>query len=193
MLKQLRQFQRKAKTTLPVLIEVAKGKDAVLRRSAIDIFRTGGLDTKEVLSLLRGALKDSDDGVRSIAVASLVALDSRSPDSVRVLIAALADKEFLHRSLELNARTLRRLTNTLDELGLPAVPSEANFVLVPLETRQAARDLVEQLLRRGVIIRPMEAWGLPQCVRISTGTDEDLDMLFHALKEVAQAVLPPVR
>ena len=108
-------------------------------------------------------------------------------------IAALDDKEWLHRSLELNARGLRRLTQTLGELGLPAVPSEANFVLVPLESREAAATLVDQLLRRGVIIRPMEAWGLPQCVRISTGTDEDLDLLFEALREVGQAILSPAK
>jgi histidinol-phosphate aminotransferase len=108
-------------------------------------------------------------------------------------IAALDDKEWLHRSLELNARALRRLTNTLGELGLPAVPSEANFVLVPLESREAAATLVDQLLRRGVIIRPMEAWGLPQCVRISTGTDEDLDLLFETLREVGQVILSPAK
>ena len=102
-------------------------------------------------------------------------------------IAALDDKEWLHRSLELNARTLRRLTE-----GLPVVPSEANFVLWPLETQDAAANLVEQLLRLGVIIRPMESWGLPQCVRISTGTDEDLDLLFGALRQVGQAILSPV-
>jgi len=99
-------------------------------------------------------------------------------------IAALDDKEWLHRSLELNARGMRRLAE------LPVVPSEANFVLLPLETREAAATLVEQLLRRGVIIRPMESWGLPQCVRISTGTDEDLDLLFEVLQEVGQACLP---
>ncbi len=107
-------------------------------------------------------------------------------------IAALEDKEWMHHSLELNARSLRRMTQTLGELGFRPVPSEANFVLVPLETREAAHELVEQLLRRGVIIRPMESWGLPQCVRISTGTDEDLDLLFSALYEVGQAVSPPV-
>ena len=108
-------------------------------------------------------------------------------------IAALDDKEWLHRSLELNARGLRRLTRTLGELGLPVVPSEANFVLLPLESRDAAATLVDRLLRRGAIIRPMESWGLPQCVRISTGTDEDLDLLFDALKQVGQATLSPVK
>ena len=105
-------------------------------------------------------------------------------------IAALDDKEWLHRSLELNARGMRRLTQTLGELGVRVVPSEANFVLVPMENREAAANLVEQLLQRGVIIRPMESWGLPHCVRISTGTDEDLDLLFGALRAVSPTCVP---
>jgi histidinol-phosphate aminotransferase len=99
-------------------------------------------------------------------------------------IAALDDKEWLHRSLELNARGMRLLTE-----ALPVVPSEANFALLPLESREAAAHLVEELLRRGVIIRPMESWGLPQCVRISTGTDEDLQMLIDALEAVEPEML----
>ena len=108
-------------------------------------------------------------------------------------IAALDDKEWLHRSLELNARGLRRMTQTLVELGLEPVPSEANFVLIPLESREAATNLVDALLQRGVIIRPMASWGLPQCVRISTGTDDDLDLLFGALEQVRQVTLSPVK
>jgi len=77
--------------------------------------------------------------------------------------------------------------------GLPVVPSEANFVLLPLESAEAASNLVDQLLQRGVIIRPMASWGLPQCVRISTGTDEDLRLLFEALKDVGQVILSPVK
>jgi histidinol-phosphate aminotransferase len=103
-------------------------------------------------------------------------------------IAALDDKEWLHRSLELNARGMQRLIE-----GLPVVPSEANFVLLPLESAEAAANLVDQLLQRGVIIRPMASWGLPQCVRISTGTDEDLQLLFDALKTVGQVILSPVK
>ena len=103
-------------------------------------------------------------------------------------IAALDDKEWLHRSLELNARGMRQLMQ-----ALPVVPSEANFVLLPLESSQAAENLVEQLLRRGVIIRPMASWGLPRCVRISTGTDEDLQMLFDAMNEVGQTILSSVK
>src|SRR5437660_205921 len=53
-------------------------------------------------------------------------------------IAALADKEFVHRSLELNARGLRLMTSVLRELGFEVVPSEANFVMVVLSSEEHA-------------------------------------------------------
>src|SRR5579864_9356994 len=88
-------------------------------------------------------------------------------------IAALADQEFLHRSLELNARGLRFLGEGLREAGLTVVPSEANFVMAVMESEQQAGATFEKLLARGIIVRPLRAFGLPQCLRISTGTDED--------------------
>jgi histidinol-phosphate aminotransferase len=96
-------------------------------------------------------------------------------------IAALADQEFLHRSLELNARGLRFLSKALGELGFPVVPSDANFVMLPLPSADCARRLYEQLLAQGIIVRPLAAFGLPQCLRISTGLDEHNQRLVDAL------------
>jgi len=81
----------------------------------------------------------------------------------------------------LNARMLRRLMEELPRFGLRAVPSEANFAMVPLESAAAASRLVEHLLTRGVIVRPLAGFGLPQCIRISTGTEEEMAMLFEGL------------
>ena len=97
-------------------------------------------------------------------------------------IAALDDKEFVHRALELNARGLRTMSGSLREMGFDVVPSEANFVMVPLESAEAATALTEALLRRGVIVRPLGAFGLPHCVRISTGTDEENQMLIEGVR-----------
>jgi len=99
-------------------------------------------------------------------------------------VAALEDQEFVARTLELNTRGLRLITDTLKELGLDVVPSNANFVMVPLEDAREAQWLTEELLRKGVIVRPLGAFGLPHCVRISTGTDEDHLMLLEAMKNL---------
>jgi len=98
-------------------------------------------------------------------------------------IGALADKEFLHRSLELNARGLRDLTAGLEEMGLAVVPSQANFVMVVLANEQEAARVFEELLAQGVVVRPLKAFGLPHCLRISTGTDEDNHLCVEAWRK----------
>src|SRR5262245_60426738 len=104
-------------------------------------------------------------------------------------IAALGDKEFLHRSLELNARGLRYLSRGIGELGLAVVPSEANFVMAVLPSQQDAQQVFEGLLTQGVVVRPLEAFGLPICLRISTGTDEDNQLCISAMRRTHAANL----
>jgi len=98
-------------------------------------------------------------------------------------IAALGDKEFLHRSLELNARGLKYLTEGLQSLGLPVVPSQANFVMTVLPTEGDAARVFESLLAQGVVVRPLRAFGLPNCIRVSTGTDEDNRLCVEAWRK----------
>jgi histidinol-phosphate aminotransferase len=99
-------------------------------------------------------------------------------------IGALADKEFLHKSLELNARGLKFLTEGLREIGLAVIPSEANFLMVVLSDAAQASQVTEDLLKQGIIIRPLAGWGLPNCVRISTGTDEDNHSCLEAMQRL---------
>jgi histidinol-phosphate aminotransferase len=99
-------------------------------------------------------------------------------------IGALADKEFLHKSLELNARGLSFLTKSLRELGLTVVPSEANFLMLVLPGAEHAARLTNDLLQQGIIIRPLASFGLPNCVRISTGTTEDNQRCVEAIQKL---------
>src|SRR5262245_27424491 len=97
-------------------------------------------------------------------------------------IGALADKEFLHRSLELNARGIRYLTESLRRLGLEVIDSEANFVMVALNEKTPANLLNQRLLEQGVIVRPLDTFGLPHCLRVSTGSDKDNERCIEAMK-----------
>ena len=106
-------------------------------------------------------------------------------------IAALGDKEWLHRSLATNARGKRMLTPALQELGYAVLASEANFVMIPLGSAAEAAGLVEDLLRRGIIIRPLAGFGLPHCVRITIGTDEENQALLEAMREIRVAQPQP--
>ncbi len=103
-------------------------------------------------------------------------------------IAALADKEFLHRSLELNARGLQFLTRALKNAGMQVVPSEANFVMIVLNSAEQAAHFTRDLLAQGVIVRPLGSFGLANCIRISTGTDEDNQRLMEAISKLPASV-----
>jgi histidinol-phosphate aminotransferase len=99
-------------------------------------------------------------------------------------IAALSDSEFLHRSLMVNAAGKRFLPGALTALGLTVVPTDANFVLVAFDSEATVQQIYGGLLSRGVIIRPLKAFGLPHWVRITIGTDEQNQTLVEALREV---------
>ncbi len=99
-------------------------------------------------------------------------------------IGALGDEAFLRRTLEVNEEGKRTLIPLLREAGLTTVPTEANFVCVPLAGEESADALYRGLLSHGVIIRPLQAFGLPHCVRITIGTAEQNRILLDALRSV---------
>ncbi len=86
-------------------------------------------------------------------------------------LAALGDDEFVARTRELVWRGLQDFYRCFDELGLFYLPSQANFVLV--KVGQNAPAVADALLRRGVIVREMTSYGLPEFLRISVGLDAE--------------------
>ncbi len=107
-------------------------------------------------------------------------------------LGALEDREFMNKSIENTARGLAFLTRSFEELGFRVVPSAANFIMVVLETEDLAHRLFEGLLRQGIIVRPLKATGLPNCLRVSVGTADQNEMCVDALKRVgAELELDP--
>jgi histidinol-phosphate aminotransferase len=96
-------------------------------------------------------------------------------------VAALQDEAFITRSLEVNARGLRFVEMALVERGFSIVPSQANFTMVVFAAPGSAAEFVERLLKAGVIVRPLASFGLPCCVRISIGTEEQNRILIDAI------------
>lgn len=99
-------------------------------------------------------------------------------------IGALQDPEFLHRSLAVNAAGKRQLATGFAALGVDFVPTEANFFCVPLSGEEAALQLYHDLLLRGIIVRPLKPFGLPHCIRITIGTEQQNALLLAALGEI---------
>jgi len=99
-------------------------------------------------------------------------------------VAALADDDFLARSFELNLRGMAQLTGAFEALGLEYVPSVGNFVLV--RVGPAAR-VYQELLKRGVIVRPVANYGLPEWLRVTIGLPEENATFLRALPEALAA------
>jgi histidinol-phosphate aminotransferase len=98
--------------------------------------------------------------------------------------AALDDAEHLQKTILGNADGRKYLCHEFDRLGLPYVPSLTNFVLVDM--KRPAVPVYEALLQKGVIVRPMGIYKLPEHLRVSVGLPEENRNFVEALEEVMQ-------
>ncbi len=102
-------------------------------------------------------------------------------------IAALEDTDHLHKSIDVNRRALNRISLLLEKYGGRPRKSHANFVWA--DFGRPVAGLCEALLGEGVIVRSGAIFGRPNFVRVSSGTDENLDHLEEALANVAAGAL----
>ena len=93
-------------------------------------------------------------------------------------LAALADADYVAESAALNRAGLRALAAALDAMGVAYVPSHGNFVLVHVGDAPA---VYESLLRKGVIVRPVANYGLPQHLRATVGLPREIERFVAAL------------
>lgn len=96
--------------------------------------------------------------------------------------AALDDSDYLEAGRRLNRAGMAQLEAGLAALGLRWIPSRGNFLAVDF-ARDAA-PINQALLERGVIVRPVAGYGLPNFLRISIGTEAENARLLEALAQV---------
>lgn len=111
----------------------------------------------------------------------------RQPFNVNTLaqaaaIAALNDQKFLEESYQLNKVGKKYLQDNFTKLGLKFVPSYGNFVLVEIGENTAQIHL--ELLKKGIIVRPVGGDGLPNHLRVSVGLQEENEKFISALTEI---------
>ncbi|MFP4129634.1 MAG: histidinol-phosphate transaminase [Halorhodospira sp.] len=99
-------------------------------------------------------------------------------------VASLADTEHLERSAALNGEQREALRRGLVGLGLEPLPSVGNFLTFDAGPRAGA--IHEGLLRSGIIVRPVDAYDLPNHLRVSVGTPEENQALLAALSRQVQ-------
>jgi len=124
-------------------------------------------------------------GVSSLAIADILNR-VRQPFNVNSIaqaaaLAALDDHAHLEMSRRVNADGMRQLVQGFEQLGLDYIPSVGNFVCV--EVGDAGR-VYEQLLRAGVIVRPVANYGMPRHLRVTVGLVNENQRFLDALKNI---------
>lgn len=108
----------------------------------------------------------------------------REPFNVNTLAqvaaaAAITDSEHIERTRAFNRVGLDYLQAACERLGLPFVPSQANFLLIEIGC-ECAR-VQQEILKRGVLVRTGEVFGMPHFLRVNTGTPEQNERFVEAL------------
>jgi histidinol-phosphate aminotransferase len=96
--------------------------------------------------------------------------------------AALDDDDFLAETLRVVHAGLDDLQAALTGLGLACLPTQANFIMIRLP--REGRQVFEDLLDRGVIVRPLASYGFPDCIRVSVGRPPENQRFIDALRQV---------
>lgn len=98
------------------------------------------------------------------------------------LVAALQDDDFMRKTQEITWKGLDYFYKKLQQLGLPFLKSEGNFIL--FDTLRDSSKVFEALLRKGLILRPVKNYGFPTHLRMSVGLPEENEAAIQALEEV---------
>jgi histidinol-phosphate aminotransferase len=99
-------------------------------------------------------------------------------------IAAFDDDEFIEKTKKQNVQSLKTFRKKFDEIGIKYVPTSANFLLLIFPSFDAAYEFNSECLNRGLILRHVDSFGIPEGVRINSGTDEETDFALNVIEEV---------
>ena len=101
-------------------------------------------------------------------------------------IAALGDKNYLQSSLKLNKEGIAGMKKLFDEYELDYIPTIANFLTLVFKNEKSAKSFCKSMLQRGVILRYLSGFGLPECVRVTTGTQEENTIFFDHISRISK-------
>ena len=151
---------------------VKEGRNVIITRTFSKIYGLAGL--RIGYGIAKPAIIEMMNRVRQPFNCNLIAQAAGR--------AALNDADHVRRSLESNAAGKIYLYEALTRLGLKYVETEGNFILVQLG--RSGQEVADALMRKGVIVRPVAAYGFPNSVRATIGKPDENERFITALREV---------
>lgn len=98
-------------------------------------------------------------------------------------VAALGDEKFPNEARSLSSNERARVAGALEAAGIEYVPSAGNFILLKVG---AGRTVFQQLMRRGIIVRPVDNYQLPEWIRVSIGLPRENDSFLKNLLDIVR-------
>lgn len=127
----------------------------------------------------------------AIAQPDMIALMNRvrQPFNVNSLaqvaaIAALDDKDFVQRSYELNQTGMKQLVKGFNQLGIEYIESYGNFISFKVNQ---AMNVFQALLRKGVIVRPLAGYKMPDYLRVTIGLESENQRFLESLEQIIKS------
>lgn len=99
-------------------------------------------------------------------------------------LAAVEDDAFLQQAIASNKKCRDFTAQELTKAGLTVHPSAGNFLLVDFGTAEQAEGTRLALKDQGILVRQVGGYGLPTCLRISIGTEDEMRVAVQAIKDV---------
>jgi len=104
--------------------------------------------------------------------------------SQEMAIIALDDKEYLNKVIKSNQEIKRWFEAELKNIKIKTLPSEGNFSFVETSDEEA-KKISSHLANSGIIVRQLDSYGLPNCLRITIGTKEEMEVTINSLKSLS--------
>ncbi len=102
-------------------------------------------------------------------------------------VAALYDTQHTHKARQHNTKWMAWLKKELQRPGLKTTPGLGNFLLVHFTDSVQSQAVDAHLRKHGIIVRPVAAYGLPQCLRVSIGLEHENRKLIDVLESFLSA------
>ncbi|MEK7398602.1 MAG: histidinol-phosphate transaminase, partial [Candidatus Poribacteria bacterium] len=151
---------------------VQEGRNVIVCRTFSKIYGLAGL--RVGYGIAKPELVEVMNKVRQPFNVSMVAQSAAR--------ASLKDRDHVEKSIKVNTEGKEYLYDELKKIGLDYVPSEANFILVHLY--RSGPQVMKEMLKYGVIVRPLVGYELPNSIRVTIGTRDQNERFISSLKAV---------
>ena len=103
--------------------------------------------------------------------------------SQEIAMLALEDKEYLKEVVENNYKVKKWFEDELLKMDIKCGSSEGNFSFIQTSEKKA-KEILSHLTNEGIIVRQLDSYGLPNCLRITIGTQEEMHATIESLKKI---------